>query len=165
MLRLYRREFGAAVQWAETHLDLHPSSPVGRAHYAEALELAGRTEEARTQYEIAVARSDISLTLINQARFLAKSGGRQAALKILEKLQRIRKTDYLDAYHMALLLDALGRREEAFQELERAFDEKSYTLLFLKVDPKADALRADPRFMRLENRLFLRSASTASSAS
>ena len=165
LLRLYRREFGAAVQWAETHLDLHPSSPVGRAHYAEALELAGRTEDARTQYEIAVARSDIPLTLINQARFLAKTGGQREALKILEELQRIRKNDYLDAYHVALLLDALGRHDQAFQELERAFDEKSYTLLFLKVDPKADTMRADPRFTRLENRLFLRSASTASTAS
>ena len=53
-MRLFRREFGAAIEWAETNLDLHPSSQVGRAHYAEALEFAGRTEDARTQYEIAV---------------------------------------------------------------------------------------------------------------
>ena len=144
LLRLFRREFDAAIEWAETNLDLHPSSQVSREHYAEALEFVGRVEDARTQYEIAVSRSDLTLTRLIQGRFLAKIGRRDEALTILEELQRNRENEYLDAYHVALLLDALGRRKEAFEELERAFDEKSYTLLFSRVDPRADALRGDP---------------------
>jgi DNA-binding winged helix-turn-helix (wHTH) protein/Flp pilus assembly protein TadD len=154
LLRLFRREFDAAVEWAENHLDLHPSSHVGRAHYAEALELAGRNAEARAQYEIAVDRSDEPITRINYARFLAGIGDRSEALKILAELQQMRQDDYLDAYLIALLLDALGKRDEAFQELERAIDEKSYTLLFANVDPKADTLRGDPRFALLDARVF-----------
>lgn len=165
LLRLFRREFKAAVEWGETNLDLHPSSHVGRAHYAEALEFAGRTQDARTQYEIAVARSDTSLLRVNQARFLAKAGWRNEAEKRLEELQRVRDDDYLDAFHVALVLHALGRREEAFGELERALEEKSYTLLFLKVDPKADAMRSDPRFTQIENAVFQSSRSIASSSS
>jgi tetratricopeptide (TPR) repeat protein len=154
LLRLYRREFDAAIEWAENNLDLHPSSQIGRAHYAEALELAGRAREARSQYEIAVARSDAPIVRLNQARFLAKIGARTEARKILHELQRKRAGDYLDAYHVALLLDALGERELAFQELERAVDEKSYTLLFLNVDPKADSLRGDPRFAHIVSGVF-----------
>ncbi len=41
---------------------------------------------------------------------------------------QIRKTQYVDAYFMAVLLDALGDRDQAFQELERAFHEKSPVL-------------------------------------
>ena len=43
---------------------------------------------------------------------------------------------------------------EAFQELERAYEEKSYTLLFSKVDPKADGLRSDPRFAHVQSKAF-----------
>jgi DNA-binding winged helix-turn-helix (wHTH) protein len=164
MSRLYRREFEAAIEWAEMNLNLHPSSQVGRTHYAEALEFAGRTEEARIQYEIAAARSDEPVVRIIRARFLAKIGRSAEALSILEEFRRIREKEYLDAYHMALLLDALGQREQAFRELDRALDEQSYALLFLKVDPKADPLRHDPRFARLESRVFPRATSAASTA-
>lgn len=165
LLRLYRREFAAAIEWAESSLDLHPSSQIGRAHYAEALEFAGRNEEARVQYELAIAKSDAGDILrVTQARFLARIGHREEALRIFEELQRARENEYLDAFQMALLLDALGRREEAFEEVERAFQEKSYTLLFLNVDAKADPLRSDPRFQQLAARVFPTATSAASTA-
>jgi DNA-binding winged helix-turn-helix (wHTH) protein/Flp pilus assembly protein TadD len=164
LLRLYRREFDAAIEWSESNLDLHPGSQVGRSHYAEALEFTGRIEEARTQYEMTAARSDSPVALALQGRFLAKAGPRAEALKILNELQRLRKSQYVDAYQMALLLDALGRRGEAFQELERAWDENSYTLLFSRVDAKADGLRSDPRFAGIENKIFPAVSSAASTA-
>lgn len=164
LLRLYRREFDAAIVWQENKLDLHPSSQVGRSHYAEALEFTGRIEEARTQYEMTTARSDSPIALALQGRFLAKAGPPAEALNILNQLRHLRESEYVDAYQMALVYDALGRREEAFQELERALEENSYTLLFLKVDPKADGLRSDPRFARIENKIFPTVSSAASTA-
>lgn len=164
LLRLFGREFDAAIEWSESQLDLHPSSQIGRGHYAEALEFAGRSEEARTQYEMAYARSDSSIARVTQARFLAKIGDREEALRIYDELREVRKHDYLDAFQIALLLDALGLRDEAFQELERALEENSYTLLFLNVDAKADPLRHDPRFMQLANRVFPAASSAASTA-
>jgi hypothetical protein len=41
---------------------------------------------------------------------------------------------------------ALGKRHEAFQELERAYQERSCQLLIMDVDPKADPLREDCHF-------------------
>ena len=73
---------------------------------------------------------------------------------ILEDLQRIRKEHYLDAYHIALLLDAMGQRDEAFEELERAYEANSYALLFSRLDAKADGLKSAPRFAPLWNRIF-----------
>lgn len=164
LLRLYRREFEAAVEWAEGNLDLHPGSQVGRSHYAEALEFTGRIEEARTQYALTTARSDSPIALALQGRFLAKAGPRAEAIRILNELRLLRQSEYVDAYQMALLLEALGQREEAFQELERALEENSYTLLFLKVDAKADGLRSDPRFTRIENKIFFPVSAAASTA-
>jgi hypothetical protein len=65
---------------------------------------------------------------------------------MLADLEQGQRTAYVDAYHVALLLDALGRREEAFQELERAFEEDAFCLLFMDADAKAEAIRTDPRF-------------------
>jgi hypothetical protein len=66
-----------------------------------------------------------------------------AAIRILADLEKNRSEEYVDAYQMALLLHALGRREEALQELDRARAERSHGVLLLSIDPKADALRAD----------------------
>jgi hypothetical protein len=65
------------------------------------------------------------------------------------QLDALRRTEYVDAYYMAMLRDALGQRGEAFVELERAYHENSAPLYSIEVDPKMDALRADARFARL----------------
>ena len=53
-----------------------------------------------------------------------------------------------------MLLDALGDRDQAFQELERAYHEKSPVLFTLNVDPKMDGMRKDGRFALLRDKVF-----------
>lgn len=150
---LFRREFHDAEEWGRNNLDLHPSSQVGRAFYAEALERTGRLEEALAQYQLAVALSPDALWIrADEGGCLARHGRWDEATAILEELRRKRHTAYVDAYHVALLLDALGRRDEAFLELERACEERAYSLLYIGVDAKADAIRADPRFVRFSRK-------------
>lgn len=147
LLRLFRREFQLAAQWGKDNLDLHPGSQVGRVFYAEALEHAGCPGEALAQYRLAASMSpDISWIRAQEARFLARQGHVSKANAILHQLRRARETEYVDAYFLALLLDALGKPEEALGELERARNEDSYALLFIDVDPKADGLRKLPQF-------------------
>jgi hypothetical protein len=50
---------------------------------------------------------------------------------------------------------ALGDRDKAFAELEKAFEERDWNLPRLKVDPFMDPLRDDPRFKELLKRLSL----------
>jgi tetratricopeptide (TPR) repeat protein len=142
-----RREFNLAIANGKNSLDLHPASQFGRLHYAEALEHAGENEEAIAQYRFAISMApDVPWMRANAARFLAKIGHWEEATRTLEELRRNRAKEYVDAYHLSLLLHALGRHGEALQELERAKEERSYMLLLLDVDPKADPLRQDPRF-------------------
>jgi hypothetical protein len=89
-----------------------------------------------------------------EAACLARNGRQEQAAAILDQLQHLRETEYLDAYFMALLLEALGRRDAAFDELERAHQERSSTLFMLNVDRRLDGLRKDKRFKSLQRRLF-----------
>ena len=54
---------------------------------------------------------------------------------------------------MAALAARLGEKDDAFQYLERAFDERSFWMPFLNIDPLFDSLRADPRFRDLLGRI------------
>ena len=49
----------------------------------------------------------------------------------------------------------LGEKDQAFEWLNRAYDERSGWLLELKFDPVWDNLRADPRFADLTGRVGL----------
>ncbi len=155
VVRLFGREFTAAAEWGKATLDLHPASQIGRAFYADALDHAGQWEEGLAQYRLARTLSpDILWIRADEARCLALHGQVEEAAAILADFERIRENQYVDAYHIALLLDALGKRDQAFQELERAYEEGSYALLFAGLDAKAEGLRSDPRFARLRRMAF-----------
>jgi len=49
-------------------------------------------------------------------------------------------------YAMALVHAGLGERQAVFEWLDRAYEARDVHLIFLPVDPKWDAYRADPRF-------------------
>jgi hypothetical protein len=48
---------------------------------------------------------------------------------------------------------SLGDREQAFTWLEKAYQEHSSMLIWLKVEPRFDSLRDDPRYRDLVRRI------------
>jgi tetratricopeptide (TPR) repeat protein len=156
-----RGDYDAGIASGKKGLELYPYLIVGRTHYALALEYAGQMKEALAEYRLArVIAPDTSWLAVLEARCLAKSGQIERAEEIAEELIETRLTEYVDAYYVALLLDALGHRDDAISELERAMEENSATLYMLDVDPKTAPLRADRRFALLRNKLFAQAASS-----
>jgi DNA-binding winged helix-turn-helix (wHTH) protein/tetratricopeptide (TPR) repeat protein len=154
IVRFCRREFDEAARCVKKALELHPYLLLGRAFCAQALEYAGRTDDAIAQYHFArVINPDVPWLAALEATCLARNGRQREARKVVEDLQLTRRTEYVDAYYMALLMEALGKRAEALRELERAIEENSVTLYILDVDPQMDSLRGEPRFAELRRRL------------
>jgi tetratricopeptide (TPR) repeat protein len=155
LVRFFRREFETAVACGKKALELHPYLYLGRLFYGESLEHSGKHTQALEQYRLAVIMSpDLPWLQAVEGACLAKHGRRKEALAILAELTQIRKNQYVDAYFMAVLMDGLGDPDQAFQELERAYHEKSPLLFALGVDPRLDNLRNDPRFAALLNRVL-----------
>jgi tetratricopeptide (TPR) repeat protein len=153
-LRLWRREFDTAVTIGVKGVELHPYVPAGRAVYGQALEFCGRFDEALAQYQIAsVMAPDLPWLRAYEGICLAKMGRSAQAQSLLHGLEQLRRSEYVDAYFLAVFLDVLGRRDQAFTELERAVVENSSRLYSIDVDPKIDGMRGDPRFTRLRSEL------------
>ena len=65
---------------------------------------------------------------------------------------RFRAYWFVPPYHIALLYNALGDREQTYAWLERAFEVNDPKVTFLKVDPKWNNLRNEQKFQELLKR-------------
>ena len=83
------------------------------------------------------------------------AGKKDEAAKILAELKQLATERYISPYHIALVYSGLGNRDETFNSLERAFQDRADYLVFLKVDPRFDWLHNDPRFASLLDRVGL----------
>jgi hypothetical protein len=59
------------------------------------------------------------------------------------------------AFLSALLFTALGEKDRAFEQLERAYQLRDPGLMFLKVAPWCEPLQSDPRYSALAEKLGL----------
>ncbi len=98
-------------------------------------------------------RSPGSLELLATA--YARAGRRTEALRLINELKRRRQTSYVPAGAFINPYMGLGEYDQAFVWFERAYQEKSNILQFLKVHPFFDPVRGDPRFADLLHRVGL----------
>ena len=86
---------------------------------------------------------------------LAKSGQREQAKAIIEKLRLAGTENYVPAYSFAMIYNGLGEREEALRYLEKSLQEREVQITFIKIDTRWDDLRAHPRFQEVMRRVGL----------
>ena len=85
----------------------------------------------------------------------AVSGESEGARRVLEELESLAGSTYVDPVGVARIHVALGEREAALAELERAIEVRAFYLPFVPRDPRFAALRDDPRFADLMSRAKL----------
>ena len=83
----------------------------------------------------------------------AKAARTAEAQNLLVELKKRSETRYVPHYALAALYNGLGDREKALDSLEKAFTDRDSLMVFLKVEPKWDNLRSDPRFIELMKRM------------
>ena len=93
--------------------------------------------------------------LAAKGHFLGKCGQPDQAEALLGRFAELKKTRYATSYGIALIHAGLGQKEAALNALERAFEERSHWLVWLKLDPRFAALRDEPRFQNLVRRVGL----------
>jgi tetratricopeptide (TPR) repeat protein len=89
------------------------------------------------------------------ARAYGHVGRRSDALRLIAELNRRRRKGYVPTTPFVQAYVGLGDYDEVFAWFERAYQEKSNILQWIKVEPFPDAMRNDPRFADLLRRVGL----------
>ena len=92
----------------------------------------------------------VTLTALAYAHALSPD---ESAGRVLDELATLAERRYVSSYELALVQAAQGKRDRAFEWLHRACDERTGWLVYVRVDPRLDSLRADPRFSSLLQRI------------
>jgi serine/threonine-protein kinase len=98
-------------------------------------------------------RNALSLGYLGHA--YAVSGQRDNALQVLAELHKLANRRYVAPIDAAAIYAGLGDQERALEFLEKAVEDRSRPLIFLRVDYRFDSLRDDPRFVSLLRRIGL----------
>ncbi|MGN6720293.1 MAG: TPR end-of-group domain-containing protein, partial [Candidatus Binatia bacterium] len=83
----------------------------------------------------------------------ALSGDKDEARAVLEELKALSTQRYIPPSNIGLVYNGLGDQSEALSSLERACDERDPRVTLLKVDPRWDSLRDNPRFVAILKRI------------
>jgi tetratricopeptide (TPR) repeat protein len=154
LMLFYSREYPEALQRSNEAITLEPSAAAHQTVRARTLAALSRYDEAIQAMQQAAEASAQPTLWSEVAQYYARSGRVAEALAILAKLPSIAGSDGVtQSEDAAFILAALGRNDEALQRLEQAVDARSPRILWLRVDPRVDALRQDPRFIVLLTRI------------
>jgi serine/threonine-protein kinase len=154
----FAREYEKSVFHYRMAIELDPRFDGAHTGLARSLEALARFDEARAEYEEGRRMSGgVAGPSFGLAHLEAASGNEQEARRILAELTAARATRVVSAWGIAVLHASLGDVEEAFRWLEIAIQERSSGLILLRVHPRLDAIRQDPRYGELVRRLGLES--------
>jgi TolB-like protein/Tfp pilus assembly protein PilF len=147
------REYSEAVQFARQAIVVDPEFWVGYLQLAQALEQLAQHDQALDALTSAGRFSGGNSKVVALRGYIfAKVGRKDEAHEVLRTLVAIARERYVPPCAMALVHAGLGEPDDSFEWLERSFDVHDVHLIFLPVDPKWDAFRADPRFAALLKR-------------
>ncbi len=153
-LYLARDHDGAIAQLLKT-LEIDPDFAPAHVSLGSAYSERGRHPEAIAECEKAVRLSRDPGSMASLARVYARGGRRKDALDLLAALARRSEHNYVSPFDFAIVHAGLGDKEQALMALEKAYEERSAGLGYIRNHPAFDSLRDEPRFRALLRRLGL----------
>jgi adenylate cyclase len=150
------RQYDRAIEQYRKALELDPQYAQAHLWFGRPFLEKGMYDEAIHELQTAArlsGNSTMSLAVLGHAYASADRTG--DANGVLATLRQRGRTQYVPSYWVALIYVGLGDLDQAFDWLERANRERSGWLAWIKVEPRFDRLRPDPRFSRLLRRLKL----------
>ena len=153
----YVRKYSEAVDQIQKTLAADPAFVPAHVYLGRAWQQSGKSNEALEEFRKAL---EISQGDTNELGWLGQgyaAAGRQAeARKTLADLKERGQQTYVQPIALGMIHALLGEKDQAFDWLQRALDDRSTGLIYLKVDPAWDGIRGDSRFQELQARVGLK---------
>ena len=152
----FAREYEKSVFHYRMSIELDPRFDGAHTDLARALEMLGRFDEARAAYDEGRRLSGgVAGPSFGLAHLEAASGHEAEARRILAELTEARSKRVVSAWGIGALHASLGDVDDAFAWLDVAVREGATGLLLLRVHPRLDPIRQDPRYWPLVERVGL----------
>ncbi len=147
--------YDEAIEQCRRALELEANFGPAQMCLGQAYALKGMYQEAFTELSKCGA-AGIDECLRRLAVVYARSGKRTEALKLLDQIKKRYQEHPGEAYNLWLLYAALDNRDQAFAWLEKAYEQRDFTLLYIRycrVDPPCKELSSDPRYTDVVRRI------------
>jgi len=152
----YRRDFETALEQCDHTIEQNPHFSIAYLTLGLIQAQRGDLDESGAALQRAIQLSPQSPRMHSAlGRTLAMSGKMKDALRIMSDLHELSKRRYVSPFELASIHFAVGQVDEGFEWLTRAFQDRCFELVAIKVDPRFDSIRDDPRFVALFNQLGL----------
>lgn len=150
----YSRQFQQSERQLLNLLELNPN-------FIRALTVLGRVYEQLSEYGKAIEALQKAIRLSGDdpvphstlAHVFATAGQNDEAGRILDELHETSARRYVSACHLAAIYLGLGKKDLAYEWLEKGYENRDIELVWLKVNPLLDPLRAESRFTDLVRRV------------
>ncbi len=150
----YRREFDLALEQCDQTIELNP-------FFSPAYWTLGLIQEQRRELDESVAAFERAADLAPRSprmraalgRSYALTGRRDRARAILRELQQLAQQRYVSPFEFASIYFALGQTDVGFVWMGKACEERCFDLILMKVDPRFDPIRSDPRFAAIARKV------------
>jgi TolB-like protein/DNA-binding winged helix-turn-helix (wHTH) protein/Tfp pilus assembly protein PilF len=153
---LHSGQYELAIANMRKKLELDPNFAFGHLWIGNVYVLKAMYPEAIEEIKKGVSLSDQEPEYLSDLGYVyAISGRRVEATKTLKQLMQLSKRRYVSPYDIARVYVGLGEKDVAFDWLQKALADRTYALLFLRIDERMEALRPDPRFQDLLRRINL----------
>jgi Tfp pilus assembly protein PilF len=129
--------------------------PLGHFYLGRVFEARGQLDSALVHYEATGALKEWVPTIAARGYLFGRQQNEKKARAELARMDSLAHLQYVSAYAVALVHAALAQRDSAFAWLDRAVAERTHWLVWLNRDPRWAALRSDPRFAELVQRVGL----------
>ena len=149
------RRYDEAIEKAQTLLEINPNFQQAYRALSWPYETQGMYQEAAAAYQRFLILGGATEEEVAGLSDAATLGSEAYWRWKLDYSTEKAKQEYVPPTEFIVIHVALGEKDQAFELLEKAYDEHEGTLWILKVSPKFDPLRSDPRFTDLLRRMNL----------
>ncbi len=154
-MHYYAQQYDQAIDQLQKTIEMDKNFLLAHLYLALSYEQNGQLPQAIAEFQKGIELGQDPWILAGLGHAYAVSGNGEGAEKTLGDLEMMAKEHFVSPYFVALVYSGLGDRDRAFKCLEKAYNERSDWLTYLKVDPPFDGLRSDPRFQDLLRRIGL----------
>ena len=152
----YSRHNEDARHELQNILNIDPNFPLAHFWMGRVLSAESNCSGALSELDTAASSSlrEWQPVIAAHGYIAGVCGQRSRASEDLQRFDELAQKRFVTSYGYALIHSGLSEKDQALTWLRKAVEERSHWLVWIRVDPRFDTLRGDPRFQQLVANVF-----------